>query len=236
MSGSGKGLSSKGESGNIFDPNLKKLAEKLETVNDDEDSSKDLLENIRVQLKNFMVQSFIGKSYNLFMMVLSILSSFEYIFQTYLNLSRPSDLYLFDYMKASELFVACLFAFDWLLSFFIADHKLIFLQSFYSMVDLMTVIPIFTTYNQHCLYYSMNEYTYTFNQLVFYVLCGLNTTRILRALRVHRVLEYIEDEVQKCLAHMTTNIVVMILFSKRLFFSVLISFLIFFYFVFQIPR
>ena len=82
------------------------------------------------------------------------------------------------------------------------------------MVDVLTVIPIFTTYTQDCNAYISNYLDYSATQVVYYILCALTTTRILRSLRVHRRFERIEDEVQRFLASMVLNIVVMILFSK----------------------
>jgi hypothetical protein len=219
-SSSKKGPGSKGESNQISDPSLKKIAENLEHVNGkDEDAAKNFNERFRSFVKYLMVQSYIGQCFNWFMLVLSVLSCFEFIASTYLNVHKPADLIIFDYLKVSELFAAVLFAFDWTIAFYIAEHKILFLSSFYSMVDIMTVIPIFTTYTEHCIYYATHEYDYSFDQVVFYILCGLNTTRILRALRVHRAFQYIEDEVQRCLAHMSLNIAVMILFSKTKLFT-----------------
>jgi hypothetical protein len=221
-------LSTDTSGANSVDTKIRKIADKLDTVsgNDDGITTKDILENLRIALKNFYLHSWIGKAYNFFMLVLSILSVLEYIYTTYLSLSVTSELAQYNALKVSEVGVASLFAFDWLLSFLLADHKMLFLSSFYSMVDLMTVIPIFTTVNESCPSHMKNAFDYSFQQIVFYILCGMNTTRILRALRIHRPIEeYVDDDVQKCLSHMALNIVVMILFSKLLTSSCVFPFL-----------
>lgn len=208
------------------DSRLRKIADKLENVSDDAGSYTERLaetiENIRNTMKKLLYSSYIGKLFSVAMLLLSILSVIEYIYTTYLN--QESDASQYSALKVLELIVALFFAFDWGLSFFVADHKMTFLSSFYSMVDLMTVVPIFATYSETCEHYMVNQYDYSAHQMIFYVLCSLNTTRILRALRLHRVVEkYLEDEVEKCLGHMALNIIVMILFSKSLSFSSLLT-------------
>jgi hypothetical protein len=85
------------------------------------------------------------------------------------------------------------------------------LFSFYSMVDIMTVIPIFVMYGRTCPAINASN---TPTEVVEFFLCGMQTTRILRALRLRRHFVKIEDEVQRFLANMGLNIVVMLLFSR----------------------
>lgn len=80
------------------------------------------------------------------------------------------------------------------------------------MVDLMTVIPIFVMFGNECPALMDSN---TSMEIFKFILCGLQTTRILRALRLRRRFVMIEDEVQQFLANMCLNIVVMILFSKQ---------------------
>ena len=72
------------------------------------------------------------------------------------------------------------------------------------------MLSILSTYQETCPSLRLSN---TDTQDVFYILCGLNTTRILRALKFQYRFEMIEDEVQRFLAKMTLNIVIMILFS-----------------------
>ncbi len=87
----------------------------------------------------------------------------------------------------------------------------LFPSSFFSVVDMMTVIPIFALYNSRSCPAYGNVHNIT--DVVYYILCGLGTTRILRALRFRKVFLRMEDEVKRFLANMCLYIVVMILFS-----------------------
>lgn len=79
------------------------------------------------------------------------------------------------------------------------------------MIDLMTVVPVYVMYGDTCP--SLTS-TNTSKEIIQFVLCALQNTRILRALRLRRRFLMIEDEVNQFLANMILNIVVMILFSK----------------------
>ena len=83
-------------------------------------------------------------------------------------------------------------------------------QSFHCLVDLMTVIPLFATYNITCPDFHS---VHTARDGMYYVLCGMTTTRILRSLRFGSSFSAISDEVQRYLAEISLKIVVMILFS-----------------------
>ena len=79
------------------------------------------------------------------------------------------------------------------------------------MIDLMTVVPIYVMFGDTC---PSLKSTNTTEEIIQFILCGLQNTRILRALRLRRRFSMIEDEVNQFLANMILNIVVMILFSK----------------------
>lgn len=81
------------------------------------------------------------------------------------------------------------------------------------MVDLFTVIPIWVTFNKSAPRFSD---IHDFNMAIVYILFGLSTTRILRALRIHKKLILMEDEVRRRLGEMVLTITVMILFSTFL--------------------
>lgn len=84
-------------------------------------------------------------------------------------------------------------------------------DSFFSMVDLLTVIPTFIMSTQKCPYI---QDVHDGLIVVYFILCGLKMTRILRILRLRKRFTMIEDEIQRFLANMALNIVVMIVFSK----------------------
>jgi hypothetical protein len=79
------------------------------------------------------------------------------------------------------------------------------------MIDLLTVIPIWATFNLKCPVYSE---IHSVKVAVDYVLCAMNATRILRALRIRKHLNLIEDAVERSMGEIGLTISVMILFSK----------------------
>ena len=81
--------------------------------------------------------------------------------------------------------------------------------SFYSVVDLLTVIPMFVTYNVAM---PNVNYIYNVSDALLYTAFAMNTTRILRALRFGRKLARIQDAVERFVGEISLNIVVMILF------------------------
>eukprot|EP01038_Epipyxis_sp_PR26KG_P016936 gene16936-23250_t len=177
-----------------------------------DDHSKSKFEQFRLDLKNFLLTSILGHLYEIFMLVISLLSTLQYIYETYLTTSYQDQSITAVFVEA-ELAVACLFLFDWSLNVFIADNKIKHIRSFFSMVDLMTVLPIFVLYINTCV--SIIEILTIFDGFMYF-LCGLKTTRILRSLRLRKWFLFIEDEVQKFLSILTLTIVVMILFNAAL--------------------
>ena len=170
------------------------------------------MELLRLKVKKFLTSSWAGKTYSQIMLFLSVISCLEFIYQTYLTPRLAFERTETYYLSLFELAMAGLFALDWMLSFFIADHKIMFMSSFYSMVDLLTVIPIWATFftNINPTYYGINS----LENAIFYILEALNTTRILRALRMRKYLLLVEDPVDRCLGDMALVITMMILFSK----------------------
>jgi voltage-gated potassium channel len=81
--------------------------------------------------------------------------------------------------------------------------------SFYSMVDLFTVVPIFIVFGREA---PRLGTIYTAEGWFYYLLFGMSTTRILRALRVRRKLLQIEDAVDRYFGEMILAVTVMILF------------------------
>ena len=77
------------------------------------------IEIFRVQLKKFMQTSSFGRTYSNFLLVLSVLSCFQFIIQTYAS----NFVALIFYFDKVEKALAGLFSFDWCLNFFMADHK-----------------------------------------------------------------------------------------------------------------
>jgi potassium large conductance calcium-activated channel subfamily M alpha protein 1 len=77
------------------------------------------------------------------------------------------------------------------------------------MVDVLTVIPIFVTFGTEM---PNVNYVYTARDGFLYAAYAMNTTRILRALRIRRKLAKIEDAVERFMGELLLSIIVMILF------------------------
>ena len=197
-------------SGKSFDSTS--LASSLDKISNAENETP-MWEVIRLKLKKLVATTFLGKLYVNILLLLSVLSCGQYIYQTYLDEVRDHE--LLAVFSVVELFLAGLFAFDWCLWLFLADHRLEQFLSFFAMVDFATVVPIWLTY---FVYTKTVEFTEikSFSDGFSYFLRGMYTLRILRALRVHRKLIFIEDEVRRFLSQMALSILTMILFDSAI--------------------
>jgi hypothetical protein len=83
-------------------------------------------EDIRLRTKKFMTHSLFGRYYENFLLILSVASCIEYIYQTYIVESAMGDSALMDWLNFLEKVLAVVFMWDWSLSFFLADHKIMF--------------------------------------------------------------------------------------------------------------
>lgn len=81
-------------------------------------------ETLRLKTKKFVSTHIIGIYYNELLIYLSIFSTLQYVYSTYSSVNKSSFQKSLDSL---EMVLAALFAFDWMLSFFMADHKLDFL-------------------------------------------------------------------------------------------------------------
>ena len=172
--------------------------------------NRDILEEYRVRAKKFMDLSLFGRMYENLFMAAAVFSGLEYIAATY-DIYIPAE--ALSAFEEVEIALALAFGFDWILNFLIADNKVAFTSSFYSMIDLLTVIPIWLTRLYPCMNY--NNIVTDFDRFI-YILCATTTTRILRSLRIRRKLMRIEDEVTRCIADIALNIIVFILFFAAL--------------------
>mmetsp|Transcript_12823 Transcript_12823/g.28469 ORF Transcript_12823/g.28469 Transcript_12823/m.28469 type:complete len:265 (+) Transcript_12823:125-919(+) len=193
-------------SNSLYAQNIFQSGSDLFDGRDDGDTLAERLERFRSKVRKFMSHSWIGYLYHAVLLTLSIFSMFEFIWGTYIN---PSNLNLLSKLNNFEFALASMFGFDWLLSFYLADHRLVFCRSFYSMVDLFTVIPVFATYGRRL----PSAYDVrTFEDVFFYAMFLMSTTRILRVLRIRRYIKFIEDNVERYLSEMCINVTVMVLF------------------------
>jgi voltage-gated potassium channel Kch len=160
------------------------------------------IELLRLKTKKFFAANIAGIFYNEALLYLSVFSTCQFVYSTY---EGESDL-----LDSIEVALAVVFGFDWMLSLFLADHKMEFVTSFFSMVDLLTVVPIWVTRTRAPISFPD---VHTADDVFTYVLFGLSTTRVLRALRLHRRLSENHDEVKRTLGTMALIIVSMLMFN-----------------------
>jgi hypothetical protein len=164
------------------------------------------VEQLRISTHYAVTRTPGGEMYQNILMVLSVLSAFQYIISTYVP--YESQIYVSDQMS---LIFASIFLFDWLLALFIAPYKTKQLFEFFSILDILIVFPIFITYGRTV---PRIQILNTADEVVDYILFGLGTTRILRALRLWKWTDVIQDPVNRCLGQIAIGISVMILFGK----------------------
>jgi hypothetical protein len=85
-------------------------------------------EQWRLQAKKFFNQSNFGRYYENVLIAASLISCFEYIYETYLHKSVQEDADSLRVLKKVELAFACVFGLDWCLSFLLAEHRVLFLM------------------------------------------------------------------------------------------------------------
>ena len=175
------------------------------------DSEKDVIEAYRVAVKKFLATTTTGAVYDTLLLLLSVTSSLEFIYQTYLDPVKNAQ--LIDTFNIIEQVLAVVFTLDWMLNFFLAEHRILYISSFYSMIDILTVIPIWVSVYSFVPQYSQIS---SFRDGVVYFSVGMATTRILRALRIRKRLTIVEDEVQRCVGEIVLQLIVMILFFSAL--------------------
>jgi hypothetical protein len=98
------------------------------------------------------------------------------------------------------------------------DLSIICLCSFFALIDMTTVIPIWLSYfliDEPIDYQDINTPYEAFN----FCIGGAHTLRILRALRVLRSLTRIENEVNRFVCELSVSVLTMILFGMCFAFS-----------------
>lgn len=136
-----------------------------------------------MKLKKWYYISMTGRLYAHVLVVLSILSCFQYIVQTYYNERDEADSKILEWFSIVETVMAFVFFVDWCLMYYIADHKIEFFNSFYSMIDIFTIIPTAFLYGSICPY---PDEISAFWDFWIYVMSAATTMRVLRILRLQR--------------------------------------------------
>jgi len=120
--------------------------------------------SVKVKLKEVVEkeETRAGRGFNLFIMVLIVLSVLSISIETLPDLDEE----LYRYLEIFELVVVIIFSIEYLLRIFVADRKFSYIFSFYGIIDLLAIVP-------------------------FYLAVGidLRSIRVFRILRVFRLLK-----------------------------------------------
>ncbi|MEM1171675.1 MAG: ion transporter [Cyanobacteria bacterium P01_H01_bin.35] len=85
------------------------------------------------------IENPIGKAFNLIIIFLILLSSAIFVAKTY----SAADKFLLNLELINDV-ILVLFAIEYLLRFWFAEQKIKFIFSFFSLIDLLAILPIFT--------------------------------------------------------------------------------------------
>lgn len=166
------------------------------------------VEKFRRNANRVVSSTKIGRLYLIVMTILSILSTIQYIRSTE-NLS--SDKTQSD--KYWEIQLSVFFAVDWCLRLFLSDHRSVFLKSPLSVIDVLTCIPIWTTYHRDYLITQGDVNIDHPKEAIFFILYLLSTTRVLRSYRIASLLHaYCRNAVDEFLVDFGVFVLMMILF------------------------
>eukprot|EP01039_Chlorochromonas_danica_P002121 gene2121-2315_t len=170
-------------------------------------------ERFRLSSKKWLETSWLGISYTILNTFISVISSIEFIVCTYLRGSETIDT-----MSILELSFAIFFIFDWIVKLFLADRKINYCLSFFSLLDILIIVTtLMTLSHDQSAVVSLSS---SVRDNVVYLIYACSNVRILRALQLEALFAYIEDNVTRYLAEIFLNVIVFILF-----FSALVQFL-----------
>jgi hypothetical protein len=170
-------------------------------------------EEHRVLAQKYYTSASWALAYRGFMDGVSVLSLLHFITRTYLTDRREYEDVIMVY-DVIEWFLGAAIAFDWFLQYLLVERKLLYLSSFYSIVDLCSVLSIFTRWGRE--QPSQNGID-SINSFFLYIIFGMDTTRILRALRLRRLIDdTVVDPVDRFVGVMSLIMSIFILFAAAL--------------------
>lgn len=158
---------------NKITENIKPKRNKKTVESNEEIDNVSYYETLRFQADYFVKNSSIGYFYTQLVLWLCTLSCLQFIYSTYTNVRTPGTQY-FQLFQTLELTIASILMFDWILHFSLAQNKMKYSFSFYSIIDLLTLVPIYSTYNVAC---PNVDQLSDIVGYVYYTLCGLNCFR-----------------------------------------------------------
>lgn len=115
--------------GSSFDARIKKIADQIteKMEQDADDQSRGVSEIVRSGVTHFLDQTLLGHLYTQLLILLNVLSCFQYIYLTYTTVDTNNAAPLYYTFYYLEVCVGSLFLLDWFLSLLKAETKMNFL-------------------------------------------------------------------------------------------------------------
>lgn len=117
------------------------LAKMLNSRVDENEVQQSRLELLRLRVKFILVSTWGGQMYRNIFLLLSVISSFIFIAQTYFQYEEhlsSRGVSTSRGLNYAELLLAAMFSFDWVLDLFIAEHKTDFIFRLVSCIQLFS--------------------------------------------------------------------------------------------------
>jgi len=191
--------------GNLQRRNTELLATFKEEARESLNSSMSL----REKLEYFLATSRIGMLLDLFNALLSVLSCFLYVLETYEASRIRYDPNVFLDM---DLGTSCFFLVLFFLHFFSAQKKLSFLFSLSTFVEMLTIVPGFL--DQYL--FKIGEYDLNSASPVMKIMVFMRLLRIFRLERISRLLTFVESEILRQVYSMALSVLSIVYFASGL--------------------
>eukprot|EP01133_Synstelium_polycarpum_P016767 gene16767-19935_t len=137
--------------------------------------------SLRAKAEIYLAYTHIGEFIEFVQVFFSLVSVVLFIYGTYLDEHlAPPNWFLFIEVSLIVFFIA-----HWFLDLFVTKDKLHFLFSFFSLIDLITILPIIIDI-------AKGDFPFILSTFQF-----LRVLRVIRVLRLSRVLHYFKNEVTK---------------------------------------
>lgn len=124
-----------------FEARVKKVTDQISeiVVPEVDDQSRGINEIVRTSIQYFLNHTMIGHLFSQLMIILNVLSCFQYIYLTYTTVDTNSDSSLYLTFFYLELCIACMFLLDWALSLLSSENKFNFIWRYRSMMYLLFI-------------------------------------------------------------------------------------------------
>ncbi|GBG25958.1 Receptor expression-enhancing protein 1 [Hondaea fermentalgiana] len=159
----------------------------------------------RLQLRHILTSSSVGVAIDLISCTLSVIACVFYVWSTY----DKSLETLFLFIEAG---ISAFFLLEYMLRFYVTSHRVRFFFSWFSIVDILTIVPVVFDLLLH--------ESITGTSLAFRIIQILRVLRIARLLRIHRVFTYLKTELQRETARFILNMISITFITAAFIFAI----------------